>query len=517
MSTSALFFKISAIGICLLLSYFISPIILRRRIVDKAGNHIPPGPAIRYAFLRKYAEKVLHAWAKEYGELFSIWMGSQLFVVVSDPHVARDLLVTNGAIFSTRKRYFMKNQVILRGRAITASEYGSKWRQHRRLAGLALNPKAMQSYAAVMDYESHIFIKSLFEESLRGKLPINPAHFAGRFALNNMLIMSFGIRTTSASDPLVAKALDLAMEFMDLTGPWSNCVDFFEVLQYIPTPKRTRGRRLHDALIDVYGSMILDFQSRMRSGEEVSDCLVKTLLENQEIEKLDWEDLCMLSAVFTLGGVHSTSGIIQWFLALIPSYPDVAARAREELDRVIGSERWPTLEDEFNLPYIRAIIKEVQRVHAPFWFATPHCTSEDFTYNGMFIPKETVVLLNCYTLHHNETRYPDSFKFNPDRYMDDKLNCSESAKLPNVMDRDHWTFGAGRRICPGLPAAERELWLAISRLLWSFDFTALPDEPISLEEYDGLSGRTPLPFRLELAPRFERVGEILDSATEITM
>lgn len=41
----------------------------------------------------------------------------------------------------------------------------------------------MQGYAAVMDYESHILIKSLFEESLRGKLPINPAHFAGRFAL----------------------------------------------------------------------------------------------------------------------------------------------------------------------------------------------------------------------------------------------------------------------------------------------------------------------------------------------
>lgn len=74
-----------------------------------------------------------------------------------------------------------------------------------------------------------------------------------------------------------------------------------------------------------------------------------------------------------------------------------------------------------------------------------------------------------------------------------------------------------RRICPGLPAAERELWLAISRLLWSFDFTALPEEPISLEEYDGLSGRTPIPFRLGLAPRFERVREILDSATEITM
>jgi hypothetical protein len=54
-------------------------------------------------------------------------MGDQLFVVVSDPHMARDLLVNNGAIFSSRKKYFMKNQTILHGRAITASQYGDKW------------------------------------------------------------------------------------------------------------------------------------------------------------------------------------------------------------------------------------------------------------------------------------------------------------------------------------------------------------------------------------------------------
>jgi hypothetical protein len=84
-------------------------------------------------------------------------------------------------------------------------------------------------------------------------------------------------------------------------------VDFFEPLQWIPTRKRSRGRKLHDGLIDVYGSMIRRFQTRMDSGEEVPDCLVKTLIQSQEDEKLDWEDLCMLSAVFTLGGVHSVS------------------------------------------------------------------------------------------------------------------------------------------------------------------------------------------------------------------
>ena len=70
---------------------------------------------------------------------------------------------------------------------------------------------------------------------------------------------------------------------------------------------KTRARELHNGLIEVYGGMILDIKARMDAGEEVPDCLVKTLLMTQEEEKLDWEDLCMLSAVFTLGGFSSVS------------------------------------------------------------------------------------------------------------------------------------------------------------------------------------------------------------------
>ncbi|TFK38305.1 cytochrome P450 [Crucibulum laeve] len=484
----------------IILVYFLSPLFLRKWIVDEQGHSIPPGPSIRYAFLRKYAEQALYDWTNKFGPLFLLWMGSQLFIVVSDPQIARDLFVTNGAIFSNRKKYFMKNQ-----------------RQHRRLATMVLTPKAMQGYINIMEYEAHIFIKSLYDEGIRGTSAINPAHYAGRFALNNMLIISFGLRTYSTSDPLIAKALYLAMEFMDLTGPWSNSVDFFEILQRIPTRTRSRGRNLHDGLISVYGDMILQFKARMDAGEEVPDCLVKTLLETQNKEKLDWEDLCMLSAIFTLGGVHSTSGIILWFLALIPSHPDILIRAHEELDRVIGRNRWPSTEDEPDLPYVRAIIKEVQRVHAPFWMATPHFNSQDFVYRGTYIPKDTVLVLNCYSLHHNESCYPDSFTFNPDRYLGDELSCSESVKHSDVMNRDHWTFGAGRRICPGIPGAERELWLAIVRLLWAYNFEALPEEPISLQEYEGMSGRTPVPFRLRFIPRTTNLHHILKTADEIVL
>ena len=60
--------------------------------------------------------------------------------------------------------------------------------------------------------------------------------------------------------------------------------------------------------------------------------------------------------------VIQTSGLIQWFLALIASHPDVLARAHAELDMVIGQDYWPSAEDEQRLPYIRAVIKEVRAV-----------------------------------------------------------------------------------------------------------------------------------------------------------
>jgi hypothetical protein len=46
-----------------------------------------------------------------------------------------------------------------------------------------LTPQAVQGYASVLDYESHILVRSLYHESMRGALPINPAHYAGRYAL----------------------------------------------------------------------------------------------------------------------------------------------------------------------------------------------------------------------------------------------------------------------------------------------------------------------------------------------
>jgi hypothetical protein len=94
-------------------------------------------------------------------------------------------------------------------------------------------------------------------------------------------------------------------------------------------------------------------------------------------------------------------------------HPEAQAKAFEEIDRVIGHDRLPTLADLDNLPYIEALVKEtfrwspplpiseslVHQVHARilikiYLVVTPHLTTEDTVYDDYFIPKGSMLLTN---------------------------------------------------------------------------------------------------------------------------
>ncbi|KAM5534714.1 hypothetical protein V8D89_011578 [Ganoderma adspersum] len=475
---------------------------------------IPPGPRGWpvigcFTHLAKYPELTLHKWAKQYGSLLSFTIGNQLFVAISDPNIVKDLVITNGAIFSSRKDMYMKAQLVFARRGVTATQYNDTWRKHRRLAAMFLTTRAVAGYMPGLEREAKEMIHDLYVRSKAGTVPINPQRFASRASLNNILTLTFGFRTESIDDKLVSDSLRLSREFMNTTGPVANLVDFIPLLQKLPNHMATRGRALNHELVEICGAMIRDIDATLKRGDPYPDCMAKYLLQNREAEQLDDLDIIVLCGAFMIGGVETTSSVKQWFAAHIPTLPEVQARARAELDSVCGRDRLPTAEDEAKMPYIHAIVKEIERCHNPFWLGTPHMNTEDYVYNGFLIPRNTVIVLNTWNMHHNPERYPDPYEFKPERYLNDRLTCADSANLANPMERDHWTFGAGRRICPGMALAEREIFLAVSHLLWAFQMDELPEEPIDLTEYDGLSGRSPVPNRIRLTPRDEHVAEIL--------
>ncbi|ROV90952.1 hypothetical protein VPNG_10082 [Cytospora leucostoma] len=476
--------------------------------VSKGRPNLPDGPVGlpivgSFPFLTHYPELILDKWAKTFGDLYSVWLGNQLFVIVSSPDVAKDLMVTNGSVFSSRKEMFIKSQTVFVGRGITATPYNDRWRKHRRIAGNWLHTKAVDGYTYVLDREATDMVACLYKASNNGTSLVNPQPFAGRCSLNNMLTIAFGTRTNSIHDP------------MELHWTRVQLDRFVPLLQALPSRLKSRAQKLNQDLVSTYGGIIQDINRRLRLGQPVPDCLSKNMLSIKDAEQLDDLDMAILTSAFMIGGVETTASIMQWFSALIPAYPEIQKRAQEELDCVVGRDRLPGVEDEKNLPYCHAIIKEIERCHNPFWLGTPHVSTADFVYRGRLIPKDTVLVLNTWTMHHDEERFPDPMTFNPERYLHDSLSSADSSNLADPNKRDNWMFGAGRRICPSMWVAEREIWLTVSRMLWAFNMEAAPGHSVDLKEYDGLSGRSPVPFHIYLKPRHENVAKVLEAAVHV--
>lgn len=53
--------------------------------------------------------------------------------------------------------------------------------------------------------------------------------------------------------------------------------------------------------------------------------------------------------------------------------------------------------------------------------------------------------------------------------MDKPLSAAEYINAKDAYDRDHFTYGAGRRVCPGVHVAEKSLYINIARVLWGFN------------------------------------------------
>jgi cytochrome P450 len=128
----------------------------------------------------------------------------------------------------------------------------------------------------------------------------------------------------------------------------------------------------------------------------------------------------------------------------------------------------------------------------------------------MLIPKNTTVFLPVWAVHHTDDIYNDAETFNPDRYAGKSRLANDYAGSPDFENRDHYGYGAGRRICPGIHLAERNMWRIAAKLLWAFEFLPATDEttgkpiPIDTEAYTPGIAQFPMPFAVDIRCRSDR-------------
>lgn len=257
--------------------------------------------------------------------------------------------------------------------------------------------------------------------------------------------------------PMLMETFPFLARFPNAIAPWKHGLG------------SKRGRGFFYALAE---------EAAKKPGHE--DSFVKHLFAAKEKYTLHEEEISALSGnLFGAGSDTSSSTLITFVLACC-AFPEALVPAYEELDRVVGPHRSPHFDDQPNLPYINALVKEVLRWRSVAIIGgQPHSPTQDDTYNGWLIPKGTWIQGNVWAIHHNEREFPDPDQFNPRRYMP---GSPESRPFPG--ERGYMTFGWGRRVCSGQALAEQGTWVTIARLLWGFRIQKKRQPDGSLLEVD---------------------------------
>ncbi|KAJ7224639.1 cytochrome P450 [Mycena pura] len=177
----------------------------------------------------------------------------------------------------------------------------------------------------------------------------------------------------------------------------------------------------------------------------------------------------------------ATAISMQTFILACILYPQWIPRAQREIDAVVGPDRLPSFKDRPRLPYVEALVRETFRWRPAARFGIPHQSTADdvVEYKGTeyFIPEGSIIFAVPWP--HDQERFENHDMFQPERFLDDANNLKS--------DYETSAFGFGRRVCPGMPFAERALWINIAMILWTFNIrkSAEPDPKTGLPfKYD---------------------------------
>ncbi|KXJ84916.1 cytochrome P450 [Microdochium bolleyi] len=348
--------------------------------------------------------------------------------------------------------------------------YGPKWRLFRKLIH--------QHVASSQCEKSYIQMIEAEETQMMRDFLVNPQDFMlhPKRTSNSVIIsVAYGLRSESYSTSHVIELYDIIDRFSTLLEPGAlPPVDIFPLLRLLPeswfgnwvqkcTAIRLRMKKLYSGVL----SKVLD----RRRAHITRSSAIDYVLDRQDSLSMTQNQLEFIGGVFQEGGSETIASTMLVVIQALALNPQIQRAAQKEIDAVIGEDRSPVWSDYDRLPYVTMIIKEAFRWRPIAPLAFPHALTSDDTVDGYFLPRGAVIFINVWGLHHD------------DRYEGKTKLAAE----------DHYGYGAGRRICPGIHLAEREMFIGIARLIWAFDFGQKLDNlgsPISTDTNpDGLQRR----------------------------
>ncbi|KAF8889650.1 cytochrome P450 [Infundibulicybe gibba] len=452
-------------------------------------------------------------WAKAYGDVFSLKIINQIIIVISSPTHFHELIDKRSVSSSNRPKSILADMITPNNMNMGTGRFAnSTWKSMRRASAQLLNNENMRRLS---EYQRAEATQLMWELSHQ---PDEWFSHIRRYTTSFASGIIYGVRGPTLSSPHILDFMDVHPKFLHaLEIGTMPPVDLFPILTLVPERwanwKRAvkHVRVLHERLFDGLLSIV---EERVRKGNGTGVFMEQMISSGHELGLKDRDHLMHLGGVL-LEGSDTCSAALQNIAYAFTIFPHVLEKAREEVDRVVGTERAPDWEDIPNLPYTMAVIEECNRYRPVGPLGLPHEMVQEEIIDGVVYPKDAVIFANLYGMFHDERYFESPEEFLPERFLSHPLGVKQGIK-DDPARRPNMLFGGGRRVCPGIAFAKTSLEINVANFVWGFNFFPAFDPLTGKEKYPSFDDHstgvtaTPRPFPLRIVPRSAHHMKLID-------
>ncbi|XP_036590748.1 cytochrome P450 2C19-like isoform X2 [Trichosurus vulpecula] len=457
---------------------------------------LPPGPVplpiignILQLDLKNIPES-LCMLAKEYGPVFTLQLGFERVVVLHGYQAVKEALIDHGDKFADRalKPLF---ELVSKGLGIIVSN-GERWKQVRRFSLMTLRNFGMGKKSIEERVQEEA--KYLVEELKKTKgLPCDPTFILGCAPCNVICSIIFQKHFDYKDQKFLFLMKLLNENVKILSSPWIQVYNSFpSLVHYLPGSHHKAIKNIN-LVYEFILEEVKEHQSTLDSSNprDFIDCFLMKMEQEKQQPQSEFtiENLVHTASDLFAAGTETTSTTLRYGLLLLLKHPEITGKVHEEIDRVIGQNRSPCMEDRSKMPYTNAVIYEIQRYIDLVPTNLPHAVSEDVQFREYIIPKGTTIIPVLSSVLYDDEEFPNPDKFDPRHFLD------ESGKFKKS---DYFMpFSAGKRICAGESLARMELFLFFTTILQNFSLKSIID-PKDINTSPIYSGFTKIPPSYEL-------------------
>ncbi|TFK41805.1 cytochrome P450 [Crucibulum laeve] len=492
-----------------------------RHLRKRRNLPLPPGPK-KLPLIgnlldvpAEYEWKQYTSWGEEFGsDIIHLDVAGKSIIVLNSVETAHDLLDYRSAIYSSRPISTMVSELIGWKWLFGFIPYNRTWRERRRQFQQHLGRSNTSIHEPRELHFAHILLQQLlnspenFMEHIR--------HMTGAITLS----IAYGIDLKHSNDPVLVLAEKAQSNMLSAAIPGKYLVDAFPILRHVPEwiPGAGFQKKAKEMKKEMIEYMTVPFEMALERVEQgtVEPSFISLCLDSPKGGwKTSEDELLSIKATagqIFMAGADTSVAALNTFILAMTCFPEKQKKAQEELDRVLMG-RLPDHSDISQLPYVQAIVKEVLRWQPVLPGGFAHYLIEDDEYLGYHIPAESIIIFNSWAMSRNEEDYPDPENFLPERFIKDGRLISD------ITDPLDFSFGFGRRICPGKHIALTTISITIASILTAFSIVKPIDKDGNIvhpsREYTSSPISHPVLFKCSIKPRSREALALIRSLSPV--